>query len=64
MLERIDVATVVRNFGVYLVGIALAVVGALGLAEAIELDRLVAGVLLVAGLAAVLAVHEYLDGPI
>ena len=66
MFESRDLAVTVlaRNLAVYTVGVALSVAGALGLAGAIELSTVVSGVLFVAGLAAVLVVHEYLDGPL
>ena len=54
----------VRNVGIYLIGVAMAVVGALGLSEAIELHFSSAVVLFAVGLVLVIAVHEYLDGPI
>lgn len=57
------IATVGRNLVIYVSGVALAVAGALGIAEAIELSLPLAVVLFAVGLAAVLFVHEYLDGP-
>ena len=54
----------VRNVFVYLVGVVLLGVGALGLVSAIDLNIIIGGVLFVAGTALVLVVHEYLDGPI
>lgn len=48
----------------YLVGVGAAVAGALGIIEAIPLGPLVAWSAFLIGLAIVLAVHEFLDGPI
>lgn len=63
MFESVDVARLGRNLGIYVSGVGLAVAGALGLAEAIELPFVVSALLFVAGIAAVVAVHEYLGGP-
>lgn len=63
MFEQSRVATLGRNLSIYLIGVALAIAGALGLAEAIELSFPLAALLFIAGLASVLFVHEYLDGP-
>ena len=54
----------VRNVGIYLVGVGAAVAGALGIADAVPLQPVVAGGLFVLGLGVVLSVHEYLDGPL
>lgn len=59
----ISAGTVV-NLVIYAIGVGLAVAGALGLAGAIEFDVILAAVLFVAGLAAVVAVHEYRGGPV
>ncbi|WP_394741778.1 hypothetical protein [Natronococcus roseus] len=64
MLDSVAVADLVRNLGMYAVGVGLAVFGALALADAIELSVLLAMVLFVGGLALVVVVHEYLGGPI
>lgn len=64
MFEQGAVLGIARNLAIYGVGIALAVAGALGLAEAIELPPLIAGPLLVVGLIVVIVVHEYLGGPL
>lgn len=64
MFESIDTVGVLRNFVVYAVGVGLAVAGALGLAEAIELSVPIAAVLFVMGLVVVVSVHEYMGGPI
>lgn len=64
MFSAETVGRLLRNLSVYTVGIALAVAGALGLVAAIELSTVLAAVMFVAGLAAVVAVHEYLDGPL
>lgn len=65
MLQHVEPATLGRNLLVYLVGVALAVVGALGLAgvEAVDLPVVVSGALFAAGIVTVVTVHEYLDGP-
>ena len=63
MLDSLDTTSLARNLVVYLVGVGLSVAGALGLAGAIELSLTISGALLVAGLATVVFVHEYLDGP-
>ena len=63
MFQHTDFATVGRNVVVYLLGVGLAVAGALGLANAIELSLVLSVFLFVAGLATVLFVHESLDGP-
>lgn len=49
---------------IYLIGTGAAVAGALGLAGAIELTSVLSAVLLFAGLATVVFVHHYLDGPL
>ena len=53
-----------RNVGIYLAGVGAAVAGALGIADAVHLHPAVAGGLFVLGLGTVLAVHEFLDGPL
>ncbi len=52
-----------RNLAIYILGVALAVSGALGLVDAIELHLLLAAGSFIAGLALVIGVHEWLDGP-
>lgn len=64
MIQSLTVRRLVRNLGVYAVGVALAVTGALGLAGAIVLSPLFAGSLLIVGLALVFVVHEFLGGPV
>ena len=64
MFDSARAVSLVRNLGIYLVGVGMAVAGALGLAGAIELSVPVAGVLFVAGLSAVVSVHEFLGGPL
>lgn len=64
MFESVRLGTLTRNFGIYLGGVGLAVAGALGLARAIALSAIVSAVLFFVGIALVIAVHEYLDGPI
>lgn len=55
--------TTIRNLALYAIGIGLAIVGVLGLSEAIELLGWIAGGSFVIGLCLVVAVHEVLDGP-
>lgn len=64
MIEFAEVSTTLRNLLVYAVGVGLAVTGALGLADAIELDVSISAVLFGIGLVTVVAVHEYFDGPL
>lgn len=52
-----------RNLAVYAVGIAFAIVGALGLVDAIAVPWLAAAIAFVLGISLVVAVHEWLDGP-
>ena len=54
----------VRNLGIYAAGVGMAVTGALGLAEAVDVSIAVSALFFAAGLAAVVAVHEYLGGPV
>lgn len=63
MVNVVDTGGLARNIGIYLFGVGMAVAGALGLAEAIELSVVLSGVLFVGGLSAVVFVHEYLGGP-
>lgn len=64
MFETVNVGVLVRNFGIYAIGVGLAVAGALGLAGAVELLSALAALLFVVGLVLVLVVHEYLGGPV
>lgn len=64
MFGSFDVVSLARNLAIYGAGVGLAVVGALGLAAAIDLDPVLSGVLLAVGLGLVLVVHEYLGGPV
>lgn len=64
VFRTVELTRLGRNVGIYLVGIGFAVVGALGIAKAIELSPIFAWPALVIGLALVLVVHEFLDGPI
>ncbi len=63
MLESVEFPTLARNLGVYLAGVGIAVVGALGLIAVIELQAPLSGALFLFGLTLVIAVHEFLDGP-
>lgn len=64
MFESVDPIPLARNLLVYAIGVGLAVAGALGVVEAIGLSVWIAWAFLVAGLAVVLYVHEYLGGPV
>ena len=64
MLESVDLGDLVVSLGLYAVGIALAMVAAAALVEAIELVTWLALVLFLVGLALVVFVHERLGGPI
>lgn len=57
------VGTLLRNGAIYLLGVGLAVAGALGIAGAIFLDPILSAILFVVGISCVIAVHEFLDGP-
>lgn len=59
-----DYAHVLRNTTIYAIGLGLAIIGALGLANAIDLGDLIAGSVFVVGLLLIFAVHEWLDGPL
>ena len=63
MFASVDTAGTARNLVVYLLGVAMAVGGALGLAGAIELPVTLSALLFLGGLGVVVWVHEYLDGP-
>jgi hypothetical protein len=63
MFESVEPVHLVRNLGVYAIGVFVAVVGAIGLIDVIDVPTAAAGALFVFGLVIVLAVHEYLDGP-
>lgn len=62
--ESIGAVALVRNLGIYIMGIGMSVFGALGLADAITLRGEVAMVAFLLGLCLVILVHERLDGPI
>lgn len=62
MGQQVNLVSIGRNIIVYLLGVGLAIAGALGMAEAIELHVLVSVALLVCGLALVITVHEYFGG--
>ncbi len=64
MFEIKNLSTGVRNLSIYALGVGLAVAGALGLAEAIRLSFFVSLLLFTLGLVIVIAVHEYLEGPV
>lgn len=53
-----------RNGVVYLVGMVIAGVGALGMLEEIALPVMIAVLIFFAGLGLVIVVHEYFDGPL
>lgn len=64
MGEPLAMGERVRNVSTYLFGVGLAVIGALGLAGAIELAMLPAGAAFCGGILVVIAVHEFLGGPV
>ncbi|RQG91548.1 hypothetical protein EA462_06205 [Natrarchaeobius halalkaliphilus] len=64
MFESVDTLGTIRNLGVYAIGVGLAAVGALGLADAIDFSIVLSGAFFVLGLALVVAVHEFFGGPI
>ena len=64
MLDGVEVGSLLRNLGLYTIGIAAAVAGALGLSAAIDLSAILSAALFVGGLVAVVAVHEFLGGPV
>ena len=64
MFSHHKVREIGRNIGIYLVGLGFGIVGALGVAGAVELSPVFAWPALVGGLALVLVVHERFDGPI
>ncbi|AGB39229.1 hypothetical protein [Natronococcus occultus] len=63
MFDSAEPGRLLRNLGIYTVAVLAAIAGAIGLIDVIDLPVVLAGSLLVLGLAAVLAVHEYLGGP-
>ncbi len=64
MFDTSQVLRIGRNLLVYTAGVSLLVVAALGLADAIDLETVVAAPLFVVGLVLVLVVHEYFGGPV
>ncbi|THE63745.1 hypothetical protein D8Y22_17640 [Salinadaptatus halalkaliphilus] len=64
MFEANQVLRIGRNLLVYAAGVGLLVVGALGMADAIDLSTVVGTSLFVVGLVLVLVVHEYFGGPV
>lgn len=64
MFETEAASSHVRNLVIYAVGVGLAVLGALGISEAIELSIVLAALAFVCGLALVVSVHEYFGGPV
>ncbi|ARS91909.1 hypothetical protein [Natrarchaeobaculum aegyptiacum] len=63
MFESIQPLEVGRNLVVYAIGVAILVVAALGLADAIDLSTQIAIPLFALGLILVIVVHEVFDGP-
>lgn len=63
MAETTSASNLAASLGIYLVGVALAVTGALGLAEAIELSSALSIPLFAVGIGFVVFVHERLGGP-
>ena len=64
MLEQIDLAAIIQKGGLYLIGVAFFVIGALGMSGAISIHIAVSAVAFTVGILIVLAVHEYLGGPV
>ncbi|AXR77755.1 hypothetical protein [Natrarchaeobaculum sulfurireducens] len=64
MFDTSQALRIGRNLLVYTVGVALLVVAALGLADAIDLETIIAAPLFVVGLVLVLVVHEHFGGPV
>ncbi|ELY97475.1 hypothetical protein C482_12659 [Natrialba chahannaoensis JCM 10990] len=64
MFDSAQALRIGRNLVLYAGGVGLLVVGALGLAAAIDLTASIAAVLFVVGLVLVLIVHEYFGGPV
>lgn len=54
----------IRNLSIYVIGTSLAVTGALGLAEAIDISTTLSALLFATGILLVIAVHEFLGGPV
>jgi hypothetical protein len=63
MFNSVTPGRLLRNLGIYAAAVLTAIVGAIGLIDVIDIPVVLAGPLLVLGLAVVLVVHEYLDGP-
>ncbi|MFU8868381.1 hypothetical protein [Natronococcus sp.] len=63
MFESAEPGRLLRNLSIYTVAVLVAIAGAIGLIDVIDVPAALAGALLVLGLAVVLAVHEYLGGP-
>lgn len=63
MFEAVEPARLLRNLSLYTAAVLVAIAGAIGLIDVIDVPVVLAGSLLVVGLAIVLAVHEYLGGP-
>lgn len=63
MFESAEAGRLLRNLSIYTVAVLVAIAGAIGLIDVIDVPAALAGALLVLGLAVVLAVHEYLGGP-
>lgn len=59
-----SLSVTLRNSTVYLFGICVAIVGALGLLAVVDLAWPAAAGLFVVGLAIVMLIHEHLGGPI
>lgn len=64
LIATVDGRRLFRNFAVYGIGIAIAVVGALGLIAVVPIPVFLAAGSFVLGIGLVIAVHEFLDGPL
>ena len=64
VFEHFDLKTAVTNGGIYAIGVGLFVIGTLGLSGAIALHAILSAITFTLGILVVLAVHEYLGGPI
>lgn len=63
-IAAVDGRGLFRNFAVYGIGIAIAVIGALGLIDVAPVPLFLAAGSFVFGIGLVIAVHEFLDGPL
>lgn len=64
VLDTIDLTGSLRNISIYAIGIAFFVIGTLGMSGAISLHVVVSAAAFALGILVVIAVHEYLGGPV